>query len=289
MASPPQPDSAPPPNSHLASIRALYDSRSSTYDANPVHIALCRDYITWAQLKPGDNLIDLGTGTGLVAMTAKRIVGATGCVVGVDVSEGMLDVARRKAAEEGLDIRFENGDIGALDRGWQGARTKGGGFDVITCAAALILLRYPVGAVKNWMRFLKPGGRLITDVQTRSANVVMNVFAKIADELGQTVQWNSSRWFEQRELEDVMIEAGFKVERAWETDAYDSTTFEVGAAGETFEKAVKSAMFEDFGRDEVRERARGLFAEEFRRLAGPAGVIEQETRYWVVVASKQRE
>ena len=288
MAASSQPPSSPTLNPRLASIRALYDARSSVYDSSPVHIALCRDYITWAQLKPGDNLLDLGTGTGLVALAAKCIVGATGRVVGVDVSEGMLDVARRKAAVQGLDIRFENGDIGALDRGWEGARTEAGGFDVITCAAALILLQDPLSAVKSWKKLLKPGGRLITDVQTRSANVVMNVFGKIADKVGERVPWNSSRWIEQKELEEVMVEADLKIERAWETDAYESTRFEVGDDSEIFDKAVKSAMFENFGREEVRERARELFVEEFQRLAGSSGVIEQETRYWVVDASSSR-
>ena len=215
-------------------------------------------------------------------------MGDTGRVFGVDISLGMVNVARGKADAERLDVRFVTGDIEEWQSMWDRVGDEAEEFDVITCAAALILLRDPVGAVKNWKGYLKPGGRLITDVQARSANVVMTIFATIADKLGESVQWNSGRWFEQRELEEVMVEAGLQVERAWETDAYASTRFEVGGAGEMFDKAVKSAMFENFGREEVRERARELFAEEFRRLAGPSGVIEQKTSYWVVAASRPR-
>src|SRR2546421_670125 len=55
-----------------------------------------------ATLRPGDRRLDVATGTGDRAVALKRRVGAEGEVVGSDFSEGMLELARRKAA----DVRF---------------------------------------------------------------------------------------------------------------------------------------------------------------------------------------
>jgi ubiquinone/menaquinone biosynthesis C-methylase UbiE len=62
--------------------------------------------MTYSQLHSGQNVLDLGCGTGLVAIKAKRIVGSEGRVVGVDVSHAMLAKARRKARRADLDIVF---------------------------------------------------------------------------------------------------------------------------------------------------------------------------------------
>src|ERR1700712_4799797 len=97
--------------SQLDSVRAMYDERSEQYDENEVHVRQAQDYCDWANLKKGDSVLDLACGTGLVALGAKQQVGELGHVVGVDISEGMLNVARRKAATAGLAISFYNHDI----------------------------------------------------------------------------------------------------------------------------------------------------------------------------------
>jgi demethylmenaquinone methyltransferase/2-methoxy-6-polyprenyl-1,4-benzoquinol methylase len=67
--------------------------------------------IDLASLRPGMSVIDVATGTGDLAEAAKQRVGETGEVVGSDVSEQMLERARRKAPS----VRFERGDALALD------------------------------------------------------------------------------------------------------------------------------------------------------------------------------
>ena len=49
----------------------MYDARSDVYDQNMVHVEQARDFINWAQLKPGHSLLDLACGTGLVTIAAK--------------------------------------------------------------------------------------------------------------------------------------------------------------------------------------------------------------------------
>src|SRR5262245_36962306 len=58
--------------------------------------------IARAQLKAGQHVLDLGTGTGAVAERAARLVGPTGHIVGVDVSPEMLRLARHRMDTQGL-------------------------------------------------------------------------------------------------------------------------------------------------------------------------------------------
>src|SRR5919197_457187 len=74
--------------------------------------------------QPGERLLDLACGPGTVTLQLAAAAGPTGRVVGVDLAPGMLEEARRTAAERGLDIRFEQMDIEELifpDAGFDGA------------------------------------------------------------------------------------------------------------------------------------------------------------------------
>ena len=271
-------------DSRLDSIRSMYDERSEQYDENNVHIRQAQDYVEWAALKKGGSLLDLACGTGLVALGAKRQVGDSGHVVGVDISEGMLNVARRKAKAAGVEVSFINHDISDLS-GLEILPTDLNGFDVITCASALILLPDPLQAVGYWKLLLSPGGRLITDVQTKDANIVMNTFAAIASKVGESVQWNAQRWHSKQVLENLMVEAGLNVEKVFETEAYANSYYNCDTAPELFEQAVTKSMFKNFGQGTIREKAKALFIEKFEEIAGPTRSINEETRYWVAVAT----
>ncbi|KIW52953.1 hypothetical protein PV05_08560 [Exophiala xenobiotica] len=310
----------------LDSVASMYDARSERYDDNDVHVRQACDYLSWADLKPGENVLDLACGTGLVALGAKNLVGPSGRVVGVDISEGMLGVARRKAATMGFleedSVLFVKHDISDLTglletvaipaQGPQGPPSQGGRsldahahaharFDVITCAAALILLEDPVAAVRNWREtVLAPvGGRVVTDVQTKDANIVMNVFADIARDLREldhdqnkvnvSILWDAKRWQSKDALAEVMRQAGLTVERVFETEPYARQTYKCEQAGELFDKAVDKEMFRSFGAEDIRDTARDLFIRRFQDLAagstGSTGSVEEETRFWVIVAS----
>src|SRR5688572_24893406 len=67
-----------------------------------------------ARLETGQSVLDVGCGTGALAIAARGFVGAGGAVTGVDPSPQMVARARRKAAKAGVDARFEVGTIEAL-------------------------------------------------------------------------------------------------------------------------------------------------------------------------------
>lgn len=99
---------------------------------------------------PGERVLDVACGTGIVARLARERLGRNGAVVGVDVNAGMLAVARRVAA----DIEWREGDATALPVG------EGEQFDVVTCHQGLQFFADRLAALRHMRRAMKPGGRL---------------------------------------------------------------------------------------------------------------------------------
>ena len=130
-------------------------------------------------ISPGDAVVDIGCGTGLTTREAARAA-APGRVVGVDVSERMLERARQVTAAEGLDnVRYELGDA-------QVHRFDPGGFDVAISRFGTMFFSDPTAAFANIAAALRPEGRLVLLVwQPRE----QNEWARAIDAaLGHTAQ-----------------------------------------------------------------------------------------------------
>lgn len=108
-----------------------------------------------AALRPGERVLDAGTGTGAAAFLAAQQVGTAGCVVGIDVSSGMLAKARTKAERAGVtNVTFRRMDGCRL-----GLPT--GSFDAVISSFGTPEGLYDGEAVfREWLRVLRPGGRL---------------------------------------------------------------------------------------------------------------------------------
>lgn len=77
---------------YKAGVKALFDARSTTYGADrEFHAPLVRRIVDLAPLRPGQAVLDIGTGTGEAALAVAAIVGSSGSVVGLDISSGMVD------------------------------------------------------------------------------------------------------------------------------------------------------------------------------------------------------
>jgi SAM-dependent methyltransferase len=106
------------------------------------------------ELKPGENVVDCGSGAGTDSLIAARTVAPTGHVIGVDMTPDMLDKARRSAAETGLtNVEFRDGYLEALPVPDDWA-------DVIISNGVLNLVPNKDAALAEMYRVLKPGGRL---------------------------------------------------------------------------------------------------------------------------------
>ena len=108
-----------------------------------------------AGLKQGERVLDVACGTGLVTFPAAAAVGPAGRVLGVDLSQSMVDDARAEAARWGLEYtRFERMDAEALD-------VSDNFFDVALCSLGLMYFPDPVAALDSMNRALRPGGRAV--------------------------------------------------------------------------------------------------------------------------------
>ncbi len=106
-----------------------------------------------AALQPGEAVLDVACGTGLVSLRMAATVGAAGKVVGTDISGQMVEAARRIAAERGLaNLRFERADAEALP-------FADADFDAAVCGLGLMYVPGPVQALAEMRRLLRPGGR----------------------------------------------------------------------------------------------------------------------------------
>jgi ubiquinone/menaquinone biosynthesis C-methylase UbiE len=107
-----------------------------------------------ASLVPGEQVLDVACGTGLVTLAAARAVGTGGRVVGIDLSERMVAAAAQRARElQVANVRFTRMDAERLD-------LPDAGFDVALCALGLMYLPDPDQALREMLRVLRPGGRM---------------------------------------------------------------------------------------------------------------------------------
>jgi ubiquinone/menaquinone biosynthesis C-methylase UbiE len=109
-----------------------------------------------ARLKPGESVLDVGCGTGTLAIAAKKRVGHGGKVFGIDASLEMIARAGKKARKAGLAIEFRNETIEVLP-------FSDGQFDAVLSTVMLHHLPRKVreAGIREIHRVLKPGGRVL--------------------------------------------------------------------------------------------------------------------------------
>ena len=143
-----------------------WDLASNAYD--PLWQEQLAPARTWmlelAGLEPGQQVLDLACGTGLVTLAAGEIVGPRGSVLGTDLSGQMVEVARQRAVEQrASNVTFKRMDAETL-------KLPDATFDVVLCSLGLMYVPDAQHALCEWRRVLKPGGRVALAVWGKRGN-----------------------------------------------------------------------------------------------------------------------
>jgi ubiquinone/menaquinone biosynthesis C-methylase UbiE len=104
------------------------------------------------ELQPGAAVLEVAPGPGYLSIELAKF--GRYSVTGLDISETFVEIARRNAAEAGVQVDFRRGNASAMPFGDKS-------FDLIVCRAAFKNFSEPVKAIAEMRRVLKPGGRAI--------------------------------------------------------------------------------------------------------------------------------
>ena len=136
----------------------------STFGANPaenyqrffvpqIGAPVAADLLEAARLQPGERVLDVACGTGVVTRLAAERVGASGAVAGLDVNPAMLAVARR----ESPGVRWYEASAESMP-------LPDASFDVVLCQMGLQFVADKLAALREIRRVLAPGGRALISV-----------------------------------------------------------------------------------------------------------------------------
>jgi ubiquinone/menaquinone biosynthesis C-methylase UbiE len=139
-----------------AKATATYNAAADSFDEPALAFwnLIGQRTIERLRLKSGDRVLDVACGSGASAIPAAQSVGESGTVLGVDLAERLLELARAKARQLGLtNIRFQVGDMersGCADEN----------FDAVVCVFGIFFLPDMARAVRELWRMVRQGGQL---------------------------------------------------------------------------------------------------------------------------------
>jgi len=178
----------------------MYDALDSSElpDAAKMASLGCGNPVAVADLNAGETVLDLGAGGGIDVLLSARRVGPTGMAYGLDMTDEMLELARRNATEANLDnVEFLKGYIEEIP-------LPDSSVDVIISNCVINLSTNKTAVFSEMARVLKPGGRIgITDVVVEDRLTG----AERAERGGYTGCVDGA--FSMREYEEGLSAAGF--------------------------------------------------------------------------------
>jgi ubiquinone/menaquinone biosynthesis C-methylase UbiE len=135
---------------------STYNAAADHFDDGPLAFwdRYGRGTIERLALAPGAMVLDVGCGSGASAIPAAKAVGPHGHVIGIDLADRLLAIARAKAISQKLkNIEFRQGDMEKLE-------FSDASFDAVVCVFAIFFLPDMVKQVRELWRLIRPGGRL---------------------------------------------------------------------------------------------------------------------------------
>lgn len=217
-------------------VRGVFDSVAPRYDvmndlmSAGLHRLWKRYTITVANLKPGQQALDIAGGTGDLSMAMARQVGPTGRVVHTDINEAMLREGRARLLDHGLVLPTMVCDAEKLP-------FPEATFDVVTVAFGLRNMTHKELALAEMHRTLKPGGKLL-----------VLEFSRVAKPLEKAYDWYSF---------NILPKLGRFVANDAESYRYLAESIRMHPDQETLRQMMKTA---GFGHVDVHNLTAGVVA-----------------------------
>jgi len=275
-----------------ASVTQSGERRSLTEDSDE----LARDYdrvsvdrqfqsgkmlVRELAVAPGERVLDVGCGTGLLAGHIADLVGATGYVLGVDPLPLRIELAQAKARP---NLQFKVADAYDL------SSIPAAGFDVVCLNAVFHWLPEKSGPLGEFTRVLKPGGRLgissgAKGPRTRYQELISEVLARPPFNAYARPPDGLTHRVDEQEMRQLLTAAGFEVK-----------SIEVRESVRGFaspQMLVRYSEASSFGNllahlpVEFRPSAREVIGRALAALAAPDGTISQSTRRMVAIAVRR--
>ncbi|MFD1933897.1 class I SAM-dependent methyltransferase [Nonomuraea mangrovi] len=242
------------------------------YERFPEHYEPLLDHVARAlAAAPGERVLDVGTGTGALATRLAR-TGAE--VTGVDLAPALIATAKRLAADDGLDIRYDVGDAERLPY-------EDASFDGVASSVGSIFAPDHAAVARELARVCRPGGRLALGMWSDERGVVdmfqmMRPFMPAPPQgAGSPFQWGSRDYVEQRLGAD--FELRFEEGDAPQTGESGEEVWELFST--VYGPARTLAESLEPGRREELRRAFVEFYERYRTKSG----VHQPRPYLVAV------
>lgn len=140
----------------IAKIEKVFNAASDNFDDPALSFwnRFGQQTIDRLSLRPGDRILDVCCGSGASAIPAAIRVGSNGQVLGIDLAESLLELARHKSQQQGLEnIEFRYGDFENL-----GLPSES--FDAIVCVFGIFFVPDMIAAIQELWRMVRPGGKL---------------------------------------------------------------------------------------------------------------------------------
>jgi ubiquinone/menaquinone biosynthesis C-methylase UbiE len=299
---------------HKARDAQSYDELAEAFDhfTDMVSVDAARRLVSAIPEARGGHVLDIGCGTGIVTLTAAEQLGPETKISGLDLSEGMLAVATRKAKDRGLagQVAFVRGDAEALD-------FADGSVDAVVSLYAWRHFPNPEKAAAEVFRVLKPGGLFAVAVGSRApllspagiANAFSVLLSKLAQARGrelaanahidalvermlprtagdEVAEWTKAHHGFSGSLQKLVSDAGFRILRS----GWTGKTFDFSSSEDFWQlQSTFSSMARKRIADASPENAQALRAEfdrETGRVLAAGGRLVYRVGAAIVIARK---
>ena len=248
-------------SAHAAKSISMFNDRAQGYETanGGWHVWFGAEFVNWLPPARGASVLDLACGTGVVTIPAAKAVGAAGTVIGVDITSGMLKEARRKPLEENCArIDWIEHDITQLDdvEAVQKVVLEKGGFDVVCCCSALVLLQDPQAAIKQWARLLKSGGKMIVDVPIEDKTLQHLFTSDLREAVGISLPFDRSWVKDMYSLEKLYENAGLAIVKSFRSRSVTPEKWYDAEDGDAVFENETQNTYKSFAKEGKLEEAR---------------------------------